>query len=74
MCGWCSLATGGDLIKLSGFMICSSTAAMSGIVSASYTGNVSPGSGGGHTLLVAAAVIGGLVIATSRRRPSAMGA
>ena len=50
-----------DRLKVSAFVICSTMAALSGIVSASYTGNVSPGSGGGNTLLyaVGAAVIGG---------------
>ncbi len=50
-----------DRLKISLFVICSSMAAISGIVSASYTGNVSPGSGAGNTLLyaVGAAVIGG---------------
>ena len=48
-------------LKVSAFMICSSMAAISGIISASYTGKVSPGSGGGNVLLyaVGAAVIGG---------------
>jgi D-xylose transport system permease protein len=50
-----------DRLKVSAFIICSSMAAISGIISASYTGKVSPGSGGGNTLLyaVGAAVIGG---------------
>jgi D-xylose transport system permease protein len=50
-----------DRLKISAFVICSTMAAISGIVSSSYTGNVSPGSGGGNTLLyaVGAAVIGG---------------
>jgi D-xylose transport system permease protein len=50
-----------DLLRISTFVICSTMAAISGIVSSSYTGNVSPGSGGGNTLLyaVGAAVIGG---------------
>ena len=50
-----------DTLKISAFVICSTMAAASGIISASYTGNVSPGSGGGNTLLyaVGAAVIGG---------------
>jgi D-xylose transport system permease protein len=48
-------------LKISAFVICSSMAAVSGIISASYTGKVSPGSGGGNVLLyaVGAAVIGG---------------
>jgi D-xylose transport system permease protein len=50
-----------DRLKISAFVIGSTMAAMSGIISASYTGNVSPGSGAGNTLLyaVGAAVIGG---------------
>jgi D-xylose transport system permease protein len=50
-----------DRLRISAFVICSTMAAVSGIISASYTGNVSPGSGGGNTLLyaVGAAVIGG---------------
>jgi D-xylose transport system permease protein len=50
-----------DVLRISTFVICSTMAAISGMVSASYTGNVSPGSGGGNTLLyaVGAAVIGG---------------
>jgi D-xylose transport system permease protein len=50
-----------DVLRISTFVICSTMAAISGIVSSSYTGNVSPGSGGGNTLLyaVGAAVIGG---------------
>jgi D-xylose transport system permease protein len=50
-----------DRLRISAFIICSTMAAISGIISASYTGNVSPGSGGGNTLLyaVGAAVIGG---------------
>jgi D-xylose transport system permease protein len=50
-----------DRLKISAFVICSSMAAISGIISASYTGKVSPGSGGGNVLLyaVGAAVIGG---------------
>ena len=48
-------------IKIAAFMICSGMAAIAGILSASYTGKVSPGSGGGNELLyaVGAAVIGG---------------
>ena len=48
-------------LKVSAFVICSSMAAISGIISASYTGKVSPGSGAGNVLLyaVGAAVIGG---------------
>ena len=50
-----------DRLRISAFIICSTMAAVSGIISSSYTGNVSPGSGGGNTLLyaVGAAVIGG---------------
>ncbi len=50
-----------DRLKISAFVICSTMAAISGIISASYTGKVSPGSGGGNMLLyaVGAAVIGG---------------
>jgi D-xylose transport system permease protein len=50
-----------DRLKISAFVIASSMAAISGIISASYTGKVSPGSGGGNVLLyaVGAAVIGG---------------
>ena len=49
-------------IKVTAFVLCSSMAAISGILSASYTGKVSPGSGGGNELLyaVGAAVIGGV--------------
>lgn len=50
-----------DRIRISVFIICTSTAAISGIIAASYAGKVSPSSGGGNTLLyaVGAAVIGG---------------
>ena len=50
-----------DRIRISVFVICTSTAAISGIIAASYAGKVSPSSGGGNTLLyaVGAAVIGG---------------
>jgi D-xylose transport system permease protein len=50
-----------DRLKVSAFVICSTMAAVSGIISSSYTGSVSPGSGAGNTLLyaVGAAVIGG---------------
>jgi D-xylose transport system permease protein len=49
-------------IKVTAFVLCSSMAAISGLLSASYTGKVSPGSGGGNELLyaVGAAVIGGV--------------
>jgi D-xylose transport system permease protein len=48
-------------IRIMAFVICSSMAALSGLLAASYTGKVSPGSGGGNELLyaVGAAVIGG---------------
>lgn len=48
-------------IKLSAFMVCSSLAALGGIVLASRLNSVDPQTGGGNTLLlaVAAAVIGG---------------
>ena len=48
-------------MKVSAFMIGSSMAAISGILAASYSGKVSPSSGGGNVLLyaVGAAVIGG---------------
>ncbi|MGH3360589.1 MAG: sugar ABC transporter permease [Nocardioidaceae bacterium] len=50
-----------DRIRISVFMICSGMAALSGMLTASYDGKVSPGSGGGNVLLyaVGAAVIGG---------------
>jgi D-xylose transport system permease protein len=50
-----------DRIRISVFIICSSMAAVSGIVAASYGGKVSTSSGGGNVLLyaVGAAVIGG---------------
>lgn len=50
-----------DRIRISVFIICSSMAALSGIVAASYGGKVSTSSGGGNVLLyaVGAAVIGG---------------
>lgn len=50
-----------DRIRISVFMMCSSMAALSGIVAASYVGKVSTSSGAGNTLLyaVGAAVIGG---------------
>jgi D-xylose transport system permease protein len=48
-------------IRTSAFIACSTMAAVSGILLAANTGKVSPGSGGGNTLLyaVGAAVIGG---------------
>lgn len=50
-----------DRIRISVFVICSSMAAVSGIIAASNAGSVSPSSGAGNTLLyaVGAAVIGG---------------
>ncbi len=50
-----------DRLRISAFVICSTMAAISGIITASYDGKVSPGSGGGNVLLyaVGAAVIGG---------------
>lgn len=57
-------------IKIMAFVICTSMAAISGVLSASYTGKVSPGSGGGNELLyaVAAAVIGGTSLFGGRGR------
>jgi D-xylose transport system permease protein len=48
-------------IRISAFIACSAMAAISGILLAANTGSISPGSGGGNTLLyaVGAAVIGG---------------
>lgn len=50
-----------DRIRLSAFVLCSSLAALSGIIAASYGGKVSASSGAGNVLLyaVGAAVIGG---------------
>jgi D-xylose transport system permease protein len=50
-----------DRIRISVFVVCSSLAAVSGIIAASYGGKVSASSGAGNTLLyaVGAAVIGG---------------
>ena len=50
-----------DRIRVSVFIVCSSLAALSGIIAASYAGKVSASSGAGNTLLyaVGAAVIGG---------------
>ncbi|SFC72756.1 D-xylose transport system permease protein [Nocardioides terrae] len=58
------------MMKISAFVICSSMAAISGILSASYSGKVSPGSGGGNVLLyaVGAAVIGGVSLFGGRGR------
>ena len=57
-------------IKVIAFVICSSMAAVSGLLAASYTGKVSPGSGGGNELLyaVGAAVIGGTSLFGGRGR------
>ena len=57
-------------IKVAAFMICSGMAAIAGILSASYSGKVSPGSGGGNELLyaVGAAVIGGTSLFGGRGR------
>jgi D-xylose transport system permease protein len=57
-------------LKISAFVICSSMAAVSGLLAASYTGKVSPGSGGGNELLyaVGAAVIGGTSLFGGRGR------
>ncbi len=57
-------------LRVTAFVICSSMAAVSGLLSASYTGKVSPGSGGGNVLLyaVGAAVIGGTSLFGGRGR------
>ena len=57
-------------IRITAFVICSSMAAISGLLAASYTGKVSPGSGGGNELLyaVGAAVIGGTSLFGGRGR------
>ncbi len=57
-------------VRIMAFVICSSMAAISGLLSASYTGKVSPGSGGGNELLyaVGAAVIGGTSLFGGRGR------
>lgn len=58
------------LIKISGFLIGSSMAAVSGIVAASRLSSVAPGAGAGNTLLyaVGAAVIGGTSLFGGRGR------
>lgn len=58
------------LIKVSGFLIGSSMAAVSGIVAASRLSSVAPGAGAGNTLLyaVGAAVIGGTSLFGGRGR------
>ena len=57
-------------IRITAFVIGSSMAAVSGLLAASYTGKVSPGSGGGNELLyaVGAAVIGGTSLFGGRGR------
>lgn len=57
-------------IRIMAFVICSSMAALSGLLLASYVGKVSPGSGGGNVLLyaVGAAVIGGTSLFGGRGR------
>ena len=59
-------------IKISAFVICSSMAAISGLLLASFVGKVSPGSGGGNVLLyaVGAAVIGGTSLFGGRGKAS----
>jgi D-xylose transport system permease protein len=59
-------------IKILAFVICSSMAAVSGLLLASFVGKVSPGSGGGNVLLyaVGAAVIGGTSLFGGRGRAS----
>ena len=57
-------------VRIMAFVICTGMAALAGLLSASYTGKVSPGSGGGNVLLyaVAAAVIGGTSLFGGRGR------
>jgi D-xylose transport system permease protein len=57
-------------IRILAFVICSSMAAISGLLLASFVGKVSPGSGGGNVLLyaVGAAVIGGTSLFGGRGR------
>jgi D-xylose transport system permease protein len=57
-------------VRITAFVIGSSMAAVSGLLAASYTGKVSPGSGGGNELLyaVGAAVIGGTSLFGGRGR------
>ncbi len=57
-------------MKVSAFMIASTMAAISGVLAASYSGKVSPSSGGGNVLLyaVGAAVIGGTSLFGGRGR------
>jgi D-xylose transport system permease protein len=57
-------------MQVAAFVICSTLAAVSGIVQSSYTGGVSTAAGGGNTLLyaVGAAVIGGTSLFGGRGR------
>ena len=57
-------------VRITAFVIGSGMAAVSGLLAASYTGKVSPGSGGGNELLyaVGAAVIGGTSLFGGRGR------
>ena len=59
-------------IKITAFVLCSSMAAVSGLLLASFVGKVSPGSGGGNVLLyaVGAAVIGGTSLFGGRGKAS----
>ena len=57
-------------MRIMAFVLCSSLAAIAGILQAAYSGKVSPGSGGGNVLLyaVGAAVIGGTSLFGGRGR------
>ena len=57
-------------MKVSAFVLCSTMAAVSGVLAASYSGKVSPSSGAGNVLLyaVGAAVIGGTSLFGGRGR------
>ena len=57
-------------MRIMAFVLCSSLAAVAGILQAAYSGKVSPGSGGGNVLLyaVGAAVIGGTSLFGGRGR------
>ena len=57
-------------LKVSAFVLCSTMAAVSGVLAASYSGKVSPSSGAGNVLLyaVGAAVIGGTSLFGGRGR------
>ncbi len=59
-------------IRIAAFVLCSSMAAVSGLLLASFVGKVSPGSGGGNVLLyaVGAAVIGGTSLFGGRGKAS----